>query len=91
MSIHRPSDTTNQKPLKEGEDFYFNDQGLMVFTEQYHLKRGHCCTSGCKHCPYGYGESIDHSTPVELQMNNESTLPSADDLLEQYSDFLKED
>lgn len=91
MSIHYPSDTTNQKPLEEGEDFYFNDQGLMVFTEKYHLKRGHCCTSGCTHCPYGYGESIDHSTPVELQMNQESSLPSADDLLEQYSDFLKED
>ncbi len=43
-----------QKPLVEGEDYYFNERGLMVFTEKYHLKRGHCCKSGCKHCPYGY-------------------------------------
>jgi hypothetical protein len=43
----------NQKKLVEGEDFYFNEQGLMVFTAKYHLKRGHCCKSGCKHCPYG--------------------------------------
>ncbi|NQX99798.1 MAG: hypothetical protein HRT70_01450 [Flavobacteriaceae bacterium] len=36
------------------EDFYLNDQGYKVFTEVYHLKRGYCCQSGCKHCPYGY-------------------------------------
>ncbi|WP_237563190.1 DUF5522 domain-containing protein [Algoriphagus kandeliae] len=24
----------------------------MVFTEKYHRKRGYCCGSGCKHCPY---------------------------------------
>lgn len=41
------------RPLVEGEDFYFNEAGLMVFTEKYHLKRGHCCKSRCKHCPYG--------------------------------------
>ena len=21
---------------------------------KYHLKRGYCCQSNCKHCPYGY-------------------------------------
>lgn len=44
------------KPQKlvEGKDFYMNDQGFMVFTEHYHLKRGHCCESGCLHCPYGF-------------------------------------
>jgi hypothetical protein len=46
--------TFNKKvPIEEG-DFYFSDEGFMVFTEQYHLKRGHCCQSGCKHCPYGF-------------------------------------
>ena len=24
----------------------------MVFTEEYHLKRGYCCKSNCLHCPY---------------------------------------
>ncbi len=38
--------------LKEGEDYYFNEKGLMVFTEKHLLKRGYCCDSGCKHCPY---------------------------------------
>jgi hypothetical protein len=37
--------------LKEGEDYYFEGP-YMVFTERYHLKRGACCHSGCRHCPY---------------------------------------
>lgn len=24
----------------------------LVFTEQYHLRCGYCCNSGCRHCPY---------------------------------------
>jgi len=45
-------------PLEEG-DYYLNEQGYKVFTEKYHLKRGHCCKSGCKHCPYGYDKKTD--------------------------------
>lgn len=40
--------------LKEGEDYYLNEQGLLVFTAKYHLKRGYCCQNGCRHCPYGF-------------------------------------
>lgn len=40
--------------LVEGEDFYYSTEGYKVFTETFHLKRGYCCKSGCKHCPYGY-------------------------------------
>jgi hypothetical protein len=43
----------NQKPNEE-VDFYFLNDGRLVFTESYHLKRGFCCGSGCKHCPYEY-------------------------------------
>jgi hypothetical protein len=32
-------------------DFYFTG-GLMVFTAACHLRRGYCCASGCRHCPY---------------------------------------
>lgn len=28
------------------------ENGLLVFTAAYHLKRGYCCGSGCRHCPY---------------------------------------
>ena len=36
-----------------GPDYYI-ENGLLVFTEAYHLKRGHCCKNACRHCPYGY-------------------------------------
>lgn len=32
-------------------DFYFED-GKIVMTESYHLKRGNCCGNGCKNCIY---------------------------------------
>jgi hypothetical protein len=40
--------------LIEGEDYYLAPEGYKVFTEKYHLKRGYCCRSGCRHCPYGF-------------------------------------
>ena len=40
--------------LVEGEDFYYNEEGYMVFTEKYHFQKGCCCGNGCKHCPYKY-------------------------------------
>jgi hypothetical protein len=44
--------TDDWKNLKEGEDFYYDELGRLVFTEAYHLKRGYCCGNGCRHCPY---------------------------------------
>jgi hypothetical protein len=49
------------KDLKEGVDFYFNEDGYKVFTEAYHLKRGYCCQNGCKHCPYGFHDKLKNS------------------------------
>lgn len=43
-----------KKSLIEEEDFYYNEEGKMVMTAQYHLNRGYCCGNGCKHCPYDY-------------------------------------
>lgn len=40
--------------LKEGTDFYYSDEGYLVFTEHYHLKKGYCCGNGCRHCPYRF-------------------------------------
>src|SRR5215218_9468143 len=39
--------------LTEGDDYYFED-GLMVLTAQYLLRRGYCCEQGCRNCPYGF-------------------------------------
>jgi Family of unknown function (DUF5522) len=41
------------KPHQDQPDFYW-ENGLMVFTETFHRKRGYCCQSGCRHCPYGF-------------------------------------
>jgi hypothetical protein len=40
-----------EPPLVEGEDFYV-ENGLYVFTAKFLLRRGYCCGSGCRHCPY---------------------------------------
>jgi hypothetical protein len=45
------SKITEPAPV-EGEDYYF-EGAFIVFTERYHLRRGYCCESGCRHCPYG--------------------------------------
>jgi hypothetical protein len=47
----------NEEPLKEGEDYYFED-GLMVLTAHYLLRRGYCCEQGCRHCQYGFVRDI---------------------------------
>ena len=46
---------SNRKKMETG-DYYLSPDGFIVFTEQYHLKRGYCCKSGCKHCPYGFNK-----------------------------------
>jgi len=33
------------------EEFYF-EGGTLVFTAEYHLRRGYCCRNGCRHCPF---------------------------------------
>ena len=37
--------------MKAGEDYYI-ENGLYVFTAAFLKKRGYCCGSGCRHCPY---------------------------------------
>ena len=43
----------------ENEDYYFNDEGFLVFTAQYHLKRGYCCKNKCLNCPWNFGKVKD--------------------------------
>ena len=42
-------ETTKKSPEP---DFYEDENGRIVMTESYHLRRASCCGSGCKHCPY---------------------------------------
>ena len=34
------------------DEYYMSNNGYVIFTEKYHLKRGYCCDSNCIHCPY---------------------------------------
>ena len=45
-------------PVEDG-DYYLTPEGYRCFTEQYHLKRGYCCESGCRHCPYGFDKKTN--------------------------------
>lgn len=62
LNSEAPSGAGNQTSarsakLVEGEDYY--DEGSMiVFTARYHLRRGFCCKSGCRHCPYRFGTEV---------------------------------
>ncbi|HAN65180.1 MAG TPA: hypothetical protein DCQ34_02330 [Chitinophagaceae bacterium] len=40
--------------LIPGEDYYLNEDGYIVLTAAYHLKKGYCCGNGCLHCPFNY-------------------------------------
>ena len=31
---------------------YYIDGERIIFTERFHIERGQCCGSGCRHCPY---------------------------------------
>ena len=42
---------SKQNTSEEGVDYYL-EKGNIVFTEEYHKKRGYCCESNCRHCPY---------------------------------------
>ena len=48
------NELNSENKLIEGEDYYLSPEGYRIFTEKYHLKRGYCCRSGCRHCPYGF-------------------------------------
>ncbi|HEX3333773.1 MAG TPA: DUF5522 domain-containing protein [Acidimicrobiales bacterium] len=39
--------------LRDGADMYVDPvSGLAVLTATYLTRRGTCCGSGCRHCPY---------------------------------------
>ena len=50
---------TDKHSELEKEDYYLTEEGYLVFTEKYHLKRGYCCKNACRHCPYGFEKKSD--------------------------------
>ncbi len=56
--------------MLENVDYYI-ENGYFVFTEKYHLKRGHCCKSECRHCPWKYSKkNNDRNTKKEEKDDN---------------------
>lgn len=48
-------------------NYYFKD-GKLVFTKEYHLKRGYCCGNLCVNCPY-YPKGEKGNTNVKKEEN----------------------
>ena len=44
---------TQKEMFIEGLHYYIENDNW-VFTELYHMLRGYCCQSGCRHCAYGF-------------------------------------
>ncbi|HLZ69935.1 MAG TPA: DUF5522 domain-containing protein [Dehalococcoidia bacterium] len=44
-------------------DFELNEDGLMVATRDFLLRRGFCCGCGCRNCPYR-GTAQDRRPPA---------------------------
>jgi hypothetical protein len=60
-----PPEQTPPKPPQPSaelapDEFYF-DGPYLVFTAAYHLRRGFCCNSGCRHCPYQQADTVRES------------------------------
>lgn len=49
MKTHKK--VQREKPKLLPSDFYI-ENGLKVMTEEFHIRRGYCCGSGCRHCPF---------------------------------------
>lgn len=50
--------------LIEGLDYYI-ENGRWVFTAHYLRRRGYCCQSGCRHCPYGFKKTLQSPNESE--------------------------
>ena len=50
------------------ENLYYLENGKVVFTPEYHMARGHCCGSKCRHCPFD-PEYIKGNTNIKKQQN----------------------
>lgn len=55
MSSHDQPPTEHDNPASvasESEEDFYTENGFVVFTASFLRRRGYCCESGCRHCPY---------------------------------------
>lgn len=60
------SPRTQGQALVEGVDFY-REGPFLVFTEDWLRRRGYCCESGCRHCPWGYRKDRRADVPDDRE------------------------
>ena len=63
--------------MMEGKDFYYNAEGYIVLTKEYHLQKGFCCGNGCTHCPYEYEAVPEPQKTTLLKQLHESRKTSS--------------
>ncbi|CAN5373062.1 hypothetical protein BH09BAC5_BH09BAC5_10570 [soil metagenome] len=54
----------------EPGDFYKTEEGYVVFTEQFLLRRGYCCMNACRHCPYQFNPKTGRIDSNYINPNN---------------------
>ncbi len=53
MNTPPPWKDAHARALAQSQDSYQDPQtGYLVFTENFHRRRGKCCGSACRHCPF---------------------------------------
>lgn len=55
--------TPSQHLAREVSGDFYLEGGFVIFTEAYLTKRGYCCGSGCRHCPYKKGTDTGSLLP----------------------------
>jgi Family of unknown function (DUF5522) len=55
--------------MKEGID-YIIENGLWIFTKEYHLKRGYCCKNACQNCPWDYAKKLKEQSNKNNKLDN---------------------
>jgi ABC-type Fe3+-hydroxamate transport system substrate-binding protein/diphthamide synthase (EF-2-diphthine--ammonia ligase) len=73
----------HKQACDEGKLTYIDPaSGYSVFTELGHKKRGNCCGSGCRHCPYNHQNVKDKVSRIQqpsvLHTSSSKTLFSLD-------------
>ncbi len=51
LDMHDEQRASNAAEHPQDSDSYL-ENSLLVYTAAFHRRRGYCCGSGCRHCPF---------------------------------------
>ncbi|KAL7540376.1 hypothetical protein ACHAXR_010054 [Thalassiosira sp. AJA248-18] len=64
--VNENSSKLHDEACQAKADFYKDPKtGYTVYTEYAHRKRGKCCGSGCRHCPYNHVNVKDKANRIQ--------------------------